>query len=92
MRKQTHKLNNYEQEIINELQSIFGYNHIVAMSILMEYLPVLKKLGGYDNPRDHAESFHNARTRQFTCQQWLDHIAKMDEKPTKRNLVLHNVF
>ncbi len=74
------RLNSYEKAIVEQLQSIHGYTHAVAMDILEEYRAVMGLIGGYPMALDYAEYFHKAKQEGRTGKEWINAILKRREE------------
>ena len=68
------RLNRYERGIVEALQESFAYPADVARKIVVRYIGVVRKLGGYDNCLDHAERLHRAHLADHPPEQWLERI------------------
>ncbi|MCD9021546.1 hypothetical protein [Cohnella silvisoli] len=71
------RLNLYEQGIAETLVYNFGYTKGAARELVVEYIQVVRLLGGYDTCLDHAERLHTARKNGFTPNQWTKRIEEV---------------
>ena len=68
------RLNRYERGIVDSLVDTFEYPAEAARGIVVRYIEVVRKLGGYDNCLDHAERLHRAHQANHPPEQWLERI------------------
>lgn len=68
------RLNRYERGIVDSLEEEFGYTPDAARRLVVRYVGVVRKLGGYDNARDHAERLHLAGEAGCSPESWLEKI------------------
>ncbi len=71
------RLNPYEQGIAETLVNTLGYTKVKAREIVVEYIEVIRKLGGYDTCLDHAERLHAARNIGLTPAKWMTRIEEV---------------
>lgn len=79
------RLNAYERGIIDALTGGFGYTAEAARKLVVRYIDVVRKLGGYDTCRDHAERLDHAERIGYTPEQWMDKIRRLDADAAKDN-------
>ena len=72
------RLNRYERGIVEALQENFDYPADVARGIVVRYIGVVRKLGGYDSCLDHAERLHRAHSADHPPEQWLERIRVLE--------------
>lgn len=71
------RLNLYERGIVDALIANFGYPAPAARQIVVEYIRVIRKIGGYDTCIDHAERLVHAQKAGYTPEEWLGHICNV---------------
>jgi len=72
------RLNRYERGIVEVLEESFEYPADVARGIVVRYIDVVRKLGGYDSCFDHAERLHRAYSADHPPEQWLERIRVLE--------------
>ncbi|WP_199620281.1 hypothetical protein [Paenibacillus alkalitolerans] len=72
------RLDRYERGIVTHLSKRYGYTLSDARELVIAYLPVIEKLGRYDNSGDHADRLHQARRNGLTPELWLHRINMID--------------
>lgn len=77
------RLNAYERGIVEALAGGFGYSAEEARGLVVRYIDVVRKLGGYDTCRDHAERLQAADRTGYTPEQWMDKIRRIDADAAK---------
>lgn len=68
------RLSSYERGIVEALSDEFGYPPVDARELVVQYIAVVRRLGGYDNARDHASRLHEAKTVGYSAEQWIDRL------------------
>lgn len=68
------RLSMYERGIVEALVADFGYNTTEARGLVVEYIEVVRKLGGYDNCGQYAGLLDRARRMNQLPSQWLERI------------------
>ncbi|NIK77280.1 hypothetical protein FHS15_002416 [Paenibacillus castaneae] len=63
------RLSLYERGIVEALVADYGYDEGDARQLVIQYIEVVRKLGGYDNCGHYA--------------QLLDHASRMNQPPAK---------
>ena len=72
------RLSRYEGGIAEELTNKFGYSAEDARELVVQYIDVVRKLGGYDSCLDHAERLHLAKTEGYSPEKWLEKIRTLE--------------
>ncbi|OPA75634.1 hypothetical protein BVG16_20055 [Paenibacillus selenitireducens] len=83
------RLNTYERGIVHSLVTSFGYEAGPARELVVQYIAVIRKLGGYDTCYDHAERLVQARQLQVTPEAWLERIRNLDREAAKDKGIPH---
>ncbi|MBB6732434.1 hypothetical protein [Cohnella zeiphila] len=83
------RLNLYERGIVEALEERFGYSAEEARQLTVQYIGVIRKLGGYDTRFDHAERLDLARKQGYTPEQWLEKIRLLDAEEAKDEGIPH---
>lgn len=65
-----------------------GYSEEQALQTVHAYLPVMKKLGRYDEVETMAQRIHKSICRGSTPEKWLAHIREMEKYPEPRPVYL----
>ncbi|MDR6552669.1 hypothetical protein [Paenibacillus qinlingensis] len=68
------RLNLYERGIVDAIVQSFDYTPQDARKLVVDYVEVIRKLGGYDTCYDHAERLVQAATRNYKPEEWLKRI------------------
>ncbi|MBB6675654.1 hypothetical protein [Cohnella nanjingensis] len=68
------RLNRYERGIVEALTAEHGYAAEEARALVVRYVHVIRKLGAYDAPRDHAERISEAHRSQYPPEAWLERL------------------
>jgi hypothetical protein len=79
------RLNLYERGIVIALVEYFGYTVDGARDLVVQYIGVIRKLGGYDSCLDHAERLHLAKLKDYSPERWLEKIHKLDTETEINN-------
>ena len=74
------RLNLYERNIVEALIRHYQFDPDEARSLVIDYIQVIRKLGGYDNPEDHAERLVQARNTGYSPQEWLERISAIERE------------
>ncbi|MBW7473122.1 hypothetical protein K0T92_00030 [Paenibacillus oenotherae] len=83
------RLNLYERGIVEELVEHFGYSADGARRLVVQYIAVIRKLGGYDSCRDHAERLVQAQQLNLMPEEWLERIRSIDREAAADKGILH---
>jgi hypothetical protein len=67
-----------QRGIVEALEEDFGYSSKDARQIVVQYIGVVRKLGGYDNCSDHAERLHRAFEAGHPPEKWLERIRVLE--------------
>jgi hypothetical protein len=73
------RLSLYERGIVEALAIHYGYTPVDARALVVEYIEVVRKLGGYDNCEQYAMLLDRARRMRHTPSQWLEHIQNLEK-------------
>jgi hypothetical protein len=73
------RLSLYERGIVEALTVEYGYSQQDARTLVVDYIEVVRKLGGYDNCEQFAQLLDQARRVQHSPTQWLEHIQGIDK-------------
>ncbi len=77
------RLNAYERGIVEELINHFHYKSDAARKLVVQYVPVIRKLGGYDSCLDHAERILQASQAGYKPKVWLKRIHAIENGASK---------
>lgn len=77
------RLSRYERGIVEALTESFGYTSSSARQIVVQYIGVIRKLGGYDNTLDQAERIHQAYLAGHSPEKWLERIRNLEQESRK---------
>lgn len=72
------RLSLYERGIVEALTAGYSYSAGEARQLVVSYIEVVRKLGGYDNSVHYAQLLDRANRKEFTPSQWLDHIRTIE--------------
>lgn len=72
------RLNHYERGIEGALVNSFGYTPEEARRLVVHYVAIIRKLGGYDSCLDHAERLSQADQLGYSPEAWLENIRVFD--------------
>ncbi|WP_141506167.1 hypothetical protein [Paenibacillus luteus] len=73
------RLSLYERGIVEALTAEYGYSQPDARTLVVDYIEVVRKLGGYDNCGQYAQLLDHARRVQHSPAQWLEHIQAIEK-------------
>ncbi|WP_138753243.1 hypothetical protein [Paenibacillus sinopodophylli] len=73
------RLSLYERGIVEALSANYGYTAADARALVVEYIEVVRKLGGYDHCGYYAELVDRARRLGHSPAQWLEHIQGIEK-------------
>lgn len=73
------RLSLYERGIVEALADEYVYNTADARKLVVEYIEVVRKLGGYDNCGQYAQLLDRARRMNHPPSQWLEHIQGVEK-------------
>jgi hypothetical protein len=68
------RLNLYERGIVESIVTDYKFAPSAARDLVVEYIEVIRKLGGYDNCEVHAERLVKAKSLHYTPAAWLENI------------------
>ncbi len=77
------RLSSYERGIAEALTTSFGLTAEAARKLVVQYIHVIRKLGGYDSCYDHADRLVQSQKAGLTPEMWLDRIQKIDREAAK---------
>lgn len=83
------RLNLYERGIVDSLVQNFGYTPQGARKLVVDYVEVIRKLGGYDTCYDHAERLVQATTINCKPEDWLNRINVIAKEAVQDKGILH---
>ncbi|OCT13686.1 hypothetical protein A8709_19055 [Paenibacillus pectinilyticus] len=83
------RLNQYERGIVDSLIQSFGYTAQAARKLVVDYVEVIRKLGGYDTCYDHAERLVQAKTIELKPEDWLKRIHQIAKEAAQDKGILH---
>ncbi|WP_419873962.1 hypothetical protein [Candidatus Pristimantibacillus sp. PTI5] len=73
------RLSLYERGIVEALASGHGYTAADARALVVEYIEVVRRLGGYDNCGEYAQLLDRARRMNHPPSQWLERIQGIEK-------------
>lgn len=73
------RLNRYERNIVEVLTAEHGYAAGEARALVIRYIQVVRKLGAYDPPRDHAERLAEAHRSAYAPEAWLERLLQSEK-------------
>ncbi|WP_028610288.1 hypothetical protein [Paenibacillus harenae] len=73
------RLSIYERGIVEALVADYGYAAADARSLVVDYIVVVRKLGGYDNCGQYAQMLDKARRMDHPPLQWLERIVDIEK-------------
>lgn len=74
----TIRLSMYERSIVDALVGRHGYDHSFARGLVIDYIGVIRKIGGYDQSGYYADLVHRAYEDGCTAERWLGAIAEVE--------------
>jgi hypothetical protein len=77
----------YDSGVVDGFVAL-GYSLEQALQTVQAFLPVMKKLGRYDNVETMAERIHEAIQRGSTPESWLAYIKELEKYPEPRAVYL----
>lgn len=83
------RLSLYERGIVDALVQSFGFTSQGARKLVVEYVEVIRKLGGYDTCYDHAERLVQATTNNYKPEEWLKRINVLAKEAVQDKGILH---
>lgn len=83
------RLSLYERGIVEALVGSFGYSAEAARQLVIQYIAVIRKLGGYDNGLDHAERLVQAQQMSIAPEEWLERIRIIDRDAARDKGISH---
>jgi hypothetical protein len=83
------RLNPYERGIVDALTANFGFTPRAARQLVVDYITVIRKLGGYDSCLDHAERLVQARNAGYSPEAWLERIRIIHMEAAKDKGIPH---
>lgn len=83
------RLNLYERGIVDSLVTDFGYGAAEARKLVVRYISVIRKLGGYDSCFDHAERLVEAERSGYTPEAWMDRLRLIDKDAARDEGIVH---
>ncbi|MBD2867532.1 hypothetical protein [Paenibacillus arenilitoris] len=73
------RLSVYERGIVEALVEDYGYAPADARALVVDYIAVVRKLGGYDNCGHYARLLDRARRMNHPPLQWLERIIDIEK-------------
>ncbi len=73
------RLSLYERGIAQSLEDRYGYTAADARELVVDYIAVVRKLAGYEQPAHYADLLHRARRMDQSPAKWLSHIQEVDK-------------
>ena len=73
------RLSLYERGIVEALAAEYGYTPADARALVVEYIEVVRKIGGYDNCGQYAQLLDRARRMNHPPSQWLERIQDIEK-------------
>lgn len=83
------RLNRYERGIVEALAANFGYSAEAARRLVIQYIEVVRKLGGYDTCLDHAERLAHADRTGYAPEAWLERIRGVEQGAAQDKGIAH---
>lgn len=74
------RLNLYERGIVTSLAENYGYQQETARQLVVRYIKVIRKLGGYDSCYQHAGRLVQASNTGYTPEEWLQAIKTLEHE------------
>lgn len=83
------RLSLYEHSIVDSITQNFGIAAADARDLVVQYIEVIRKLGGYDNCEEHAERLIQAQKNGYSPEAWLERIHSLRSEAIRdRNMTL----
>jgi hypothetical protein len=83
------RLSLYERSIVDSIRKDFGIAPAEARILVVQYIEVIRKLGGYDNCEEHAERLIQAQKNGYSPEAWLERIHTLRSEAIRdRNMTL----
>lgn len=73
------RLSLYERGIAEALVRDYGYTPTAARELVVEYIAVIRRLGGYEQCGHYAGLLHRAKTLEHTPSQWIQRIVEIEQ-------------
>lgn len=73
------RLSLYERGIAEALVGQFGYAAAVARQLVIRYIAVIRKLGGYEPCSHYAQLLDRAHRADHPPEKWLEHIREAEK-------------
>jgi hypothetical protein len=83
------RLNLYERGIAEALVTSFGFTTQTARELVVQYVKVIRALGGYDTCYDHAERLVQAQKVSYLPEEWLERIRILTVESAKDKGISH---
>jgi hypothetical protein len=83
------RLNLYERGIVESLMNSFGFTPETARELVVQYVKVIRALGGYDTCYDHAERLVQAQKVHYLPDEWMDRIRVLHAEAAKDKGISH---
>jgi hypothetical protein len=83
------RLNLYERGIVESLVTSFGLTTEAARELVVQYVKVIRALGGYDTCYDHAERLVQAQKVNYLPEEWLERIRVINVEAAKDKGIPH---
>jgi hypothetical protein len=74
------RLNLYERGIVTSLVQDHNFKPDTARQLVVQYIKVIRKLGGYDSCDQHAERLAQAQRIGYTPEAWLKRILDIERE------------
>ncbi|CAM4060615.1 hypothetical protein L1N85_09950 [Paenibacillus alkaliterrae] len=73
------RLSLYERGIVEALVEQYRYTAADARKLVVDYIAVLRKLGGYEQCTHYAQLLDRARRMNHSAEQWLERIQEIEK-------------
>ncbi|WP_147381782.1 hypothetical protein [Paenibacillus nanensis] len=73
------RLSSYERGIAEALAGGYGYTPREARELVVEYIAVVRRLGGYEQCGHYAALLHRAKQAGQTPSQWIQRIIEIEQ-------------
>lgn len=83
------RLSLYERGIVEALVGSCGFTADAARRLVIQYIVVIRKLGGYDSCFDHAERLAEAQQLGIAPEEWLERIRTIDRDAARDKGISH---